>query len=323
MRTTPEWPITVIVNTGSGAGCDAQRTSELEQRLRAADLACQLVAVSDGEQIVKAARAAVEAGARVVVAAGGDGTVSAVASQLADTEVVMGVLPMGTLNHFAKDAGIPLEPEGALRVIAQANIARLDCGEVNGHIFINNSSLGLYPAMVTDRELQRRRLGRGKWHALFIASLSALRRYPVLSLEIEVDGKAHERRSAFFFIGNNAYRMEGFNIGERPSMAGGNLSLYLTRHTGRFGLLRLAFSALIGRLQQSPDFEMVMVPTLTVRSRKQRILVATDGEVQFMQPPLHYRIRPRSLHVLVPVPQAREEEDAASGQTAESRNEPS
>jgi diacylglycerol kinase family enzyme len=299
---TDERPVSVIVNTGSGAGSDAERLRQLERSLHAAGLSFRLVAVSDGEQIVQAARTAVKSGSRVVVAAGGDGTVSAVASQLADTDVVMGVLPIGTLNHFAKDAGIPVDPEDALRVITQSNVMHLDCGEVNGRVFINNSSLGLYPDIVTDRESQRRREGRGKWHALFSASLRALRRFSVLTLQIEVDGQAYQRRSAFFFVGNNEYRMEGFNIGERESIAKGRLSLYLTRHTGRFGLFRLALRALLGRLRQSPDFEMVTVMSLTVRSRKHRLLVATDGEVQSMQPPLHYRIRPKALRVLVPRP---------------------
>lgn len=300
MRAPPAWPISVIVNTGSGAGCDAQRIGELERSLHARGLSFRLVPVGDGDGIVQAARSAVDAGARVVVAAGGDGTVSAVASQLAQTDVVMGVLPIGTLNHFAKDAGIPLDLEDALRVITQGHVMHFDCAEVNGRVFINNSSLGLYPDIVTDREHQRRRVGRGKWRALFTATVNALRRFPVLTLDIDIDGKAHVRRSAFFFIGNNEYRMEGFDIGERESISRGRLSLYLTRHTGRFGLFRLALHALLGRLRESPDFEMVTVPSLTVRSRKQRLLVATDGEVQFMQPPLHYRIRPKSLRVLVP-----------------------
>lgn len=300
MRAPPAWPVSVIVNTGSGAGCDAPRMRKLERSLHAAGLSFRLVPVDDGDAIVQAARSAVDSGARVVVAAGGDGTVSAVASQLADTDVVMGVLPIGTLNHFAKDAGIPVDPDDALRVITQGHVAHLDCAEVNGRTFVNNSSLGLYPHIVTDRESQRRRVGRGKWQALFTATVNALRRFPVLTLQIDVDGKAHERRSAFFFIGNNEYRMEGFSIGERESISQGRLSLYLTRHTGRFGLFRLALRALLGRLRQSPDFEMVTVPSLTVRSRRRRLLVATDGEVQFMQPPLHYRIRRKSLRVLVP-----------------------
>ena len=310
MRAPPAWPVSVIVNTGSGAGCDAQRMRELERSLHAAGLSFRLVAVGDGDAIVKAARSAVDSGARVVVAAGGDGTVSAVASELAQTDVVMGVLPIGTLNHFAKDAGIPVDQEDALRVITQGHVMHVDCAEVNGRVFINNSSLGLYPDIVTDRERQRRRVGRGKWRALFAATVNALRRFPVLTLNIDIGGKAHERRSAFFFIGNNEYRMEGFDIGERESISKGRLSLYLTRHTGRFGLFRLALRALLGRLRESPDFEMVTVASLTVRSRKERLLVATDGEVQFMQPPLYYRIRPKSLRVLVPRPEAPAEEHA-------------
>jgi diacylglycerol kinase family enzyme len=207
---------------------------------------------------------------------------------------------MGTLNHFAKDLRIPLELDAAIDVIARGRQLAVDMGEVNGRLFINNSSLGLYPDIVLDRERQRQRLGRGKWAALLAASLHAARRYPVLSLQLEVDGRSIERRSAFVFIGNNEYRMEGFEIGERSSLSGGQLSLYVTQRTGRFGLLRLALRALVGRLRQASDFDMLPSKVLVVRTQHRRMRVATDGEVTTMQTPLHYRIRPGVLQVAVP-----------------------
>jgi diacylglycerol kinase family enzyme len=212
----------------------------------------------------------------------------------------LGVLPMGTLNHFAKDLGIPLELEAAIDVIARGRELAVDMGEVNGRLFINNSSLGLYPDIVLDRERQRQRLGRGKWAALLAASLHAARRYPVLSLHLEVDGTPLERRSAFVFIGNNEYRMEGFEIGERAALSGAALSLYVTQRTGRFGLLRLAVHALFGRLQQAKDFDMLAAKAVVVRTARRHMRVATDGEVTLMQTPLNYRIRPAVLRVIVP-----------------------
>jgi diacylglycerol kinase family enzyme len=207
---------------------------------------------------------------------------------------------MGTLNHFAKDLGIPLELDSAIDVIAHGRELAVDMGEVNGRLFINNSSLGLYPDIVLDRESQRQRLGRGKWAALLAASVHAARRYPVLSLQLEVDGKPLERRSAFVFIGNNEYLMEGFEIGERRSLSDGELSLYVTQRTGRFGLFRLAFRALFGRLRQANDFDMLTAKLLVVHTRQRRMRVATDGEVTMMQTPLNYRIRPGALRVIVP-----------------------
>jgi len=295
-------PVRVIVNAGAGQGCPPQWVSELQRKLDAAGLRARISLAETGEQILDAANRAVSDGARMVVAAGGDGTVSAVASCLAGTDVSLGVLPLGTLNHFAKDLGIPLGLDEALRTIAQGEPVAVDAGEVNGRLFINNSSLGLYPDIVADRERQRRRLGRGKWRALLAACVHAARRYPVLSLQIDLNGQAYERRSSFVFVGNNEYRMEGFNIGERESMASGRLSLYVTQRTGRFGLMRLALRALAHRLQQARDFDMLTARALVVRAPHRHVRVATDGEVSLMETPLTYRIRPGALRVMVPPP---------------------
>lgn len=290
----------VIVNASSGKGCPLDYDRELEKRFAAHGVHASVLLVYDGSQIVDAAREAVRSGAQRVVAGGGDGTVSAVASQLAGTGVALGVLPMGTLNHFAKDAGIPLEIDAAMATIARGRVATIDMGEVNGRLFINNSSLGLYPDIVLDREHQRRRLGRGKWMALLTASLHAARRYPVLSLAMDVDGKPLHRRSSFVFVGNNAYKMAGFEIGERGRLDEGVLSLYVTRRTGRFGLLRLAIRALAGRLEQARDFGDFTAARVGISTRKRSVRVAVDGEVLRMRTPIEYRIRPHALRVIVP-----------------------
>ena len=296
----PAQAIRIIVNATAGQGCDAAWAQNVEAQFRSLGVEANVSLIHSGEQILSAAEQAARQGASIVVAAGGDGTVSAVASKLASTGAALGVLPMGTLNHFAKDLGIPLELDAAIATIAQGRVMAVDIGEVNGHLFINNSSIGLYPDIVRDREQQRRRLGRGKWAALVAASLHALRRYPVLSLRIELGKEVLERRSAFVFVGNNEYTMEGFEIGERASVSTGTLSLYVTQRMGRFGLVRLAFRALFGRLQQARDFDSVTARALTVHTRRPTMRVATDGEVRRMDTPLNYRIRAGALKVIVP-----------------------
>jgi diacylglycerol kinase family enzyme len=284
--------------------------NELAAALDALDIVAE-VKFCGGSELKLLAEAALESAKKgeidVVVVGGGDGSIRTVAGVLAGSEVPLGILPLGTLNHFAKDLGIPLDLDGAVGVIAKGHIAAVDAAEVNGRVFINNSSLGLYPDIVLDRERQRRRLGRGKWRALVAASLHAARRYPVLSLKIDLDGQAFHRRSAFVFIGNNEYRMEGFEIGERPALDRGRLSLYVTQRTGRFGLLRLALRALLRRLRQARDFDMLTAPSLVVETRHSHMRVATDGEVTLMETPLHYRIRPGALRVIVPEPAPKEQ----------------
>jgi len=292
--------IAVIVNAGSGGGNDQALVDRLAAHFRDAGLHAEIELAHGGEEIATAVGNAVARRPRLIVAGGGDGTVSTVAATLVDTGVVFGVLPLGTLNHFAKDLGIPLELADAVAVLAHGKAAPVDVGEVNGRIFVNNSGLGLYPDIVRDRERQQKRLGRGKWPAFAWAMLSALRRYPFLGVTLVVDGKEVLRRTPFVFIGNNEYLMEGFAIGERSGMDDGLLSLYVAQRPGRWRLLQLALRALTGKLRQARDFDAVLATDIVVQSKKKRLRVATDGEVSVMTPPLHYRVRPASLIVMRP-----------------------
>jgi diacylglycerol kinase family enzyme len=196
--------------------------------------------VHGGTELGEALEAAVGQEPDVVVAAGGDGTVSAVAAALVDRDIALGVLPLGTLNHFAKDFGLPLEIEAAVGHIVHGRPVRVDVGEVNGRVFVNNSSLGLYADMVRGRERQQKRLGRGKWTALAWAALATLRRYPFLNVRLSVDGHEQRWRTPLVFIGNNEYLMEGLAVGARAGMQDGVLSLYVAQRPGRLRLLQLA-----------------------------------------------------------------------------------
>jgi diacylglycerol kinase family enzyme len=292
--------VTVIVNSTAGTGCPPDWAEQLEQKFGAAGVQARVCVVEHGTDILSTVDAAVKEGARVVVAGGGDGTVSAVASRLVGTRTTLGVLPMGTLNHFAKDLNIPLEQEAAIAAIAAGREVEVDVGEVNGRVFINNSSLGIYPDIVRDREQRQRRLGHSKWRALLEASIAAARRYPVLTVHLEVEGKTLVRRTPFVFIGNNEYTMEGFDIGARAALDRGTLSLYVTQRMGRFGLLHLALMALFKRLDQARDFDVLTAREFVVRTGHRRLRVATDGEVTLMQTPLEYRVRAGALRVIVP-----------------------
>jgi diacylglycerol kinase family enzyme len=292
--------VIVIVNAGSGNGNDQALVDRLAHLFQGAGLQAEIELADGGEAIAAAVDTAIARQPRLIVAGGGDGTVSTVAAALVDSGIVFGVLPLGTLNHFAKDLGVPLELDDAVALLAEGHAARVDVGEVNGRIFVNNSSLGLYPDIVRDRERQQKRLGRGKWPAFAWAALAALRRFPFLGVGLVVDGKEVLRRTPFVFIGNNEYRMEGFAIGERSGIDDGRLSLYVAQRPGRWRLLQLALRALTGRLRQARDFDAILATNIVIQSRRRRLRVATDGEVTVMTPPLHYRVRPASLLVIRP-----------------------
>ncbi|MFY9554500.1 MAG: sphingosine kinase, partial [Blastocatellia bacterium] len=188
---------------------------------------------------------------------------------------------------------------------------QVDVGEVNDRIFLNNSSLGLYPRIVRHRERQQR-LGVGKWPAYLWAGLAVLRRYPFVDVRLIVDGEVFFTRTPFVFIGNNVYEMEGFNVGTRARVDAGVLSLYVTNSIGRFGLLRLALRVLLGRLRDAGDLETMTTNETRVETRRRLVRVATDGEVALMPSPLHYRIRPGALRVLVPKTPNRPSEEGIS-----------
>lgn len=290
----------VIINAGAGPGYDQSWRASLASRFFQHGIDADITLALDANHMMEAARAALAAGASTVVAGGGDGTINAVASVVLDSGAVFGVLPMGTLNHFARDLRLPPLLDAAIATLADGHVAMIDVGEVNGRIFLNNSSLGLYPDIVRDRQRQQRRLGRGKWIAFGWAVLAALRRYPFLSVRLTLGETGHSRRTPFVFIGNNEYQMQGFNIGERARIDGGVLSAYVAQRPTRFGLLKLALRALFGRLRQSREFHIFQAGEMVIETHRRRLRVATDGEVTVMAPPLRYRIRPAALPVIVP-----------------------
>jgi diacylglycerol kinase family enzyme len=297
-------PITVIVNGRAGLGRGPAKTDDIAALFRAVGAEARVLRARSGSELRSLAEQAARERPPVIVACGGDGTMNTIASVLAETDIVLGVLPLGTLNHFARDLGIPLDPQAAARTIVEGHTAQVDLGEVNGRIFVNNSSLGLYPKIVRSRENWRKRLGLGKWTALAWATLTVLRRSPFVSVRLRLDDGEHEYRAPFVFVGNNEYIMEGFGIGRRERLDGGQLSLYVTHRRGRWALIGLALRALFGRLHQAEDFDARIVQGIDIESRRKWLRVAMDGEVTTMATPLHYRIRPGGLRVIVPAPQA-------------------
>ena len=290
----------IIINASSGADDKNSLRDNLKELFSARGVIPMISLVRDPHRLRTTAGQLLREGYDPIVAGGGDGTVSTVASALIDTQTPLGILPLGTLNHFAKDMKIPLDIEGAVQVILEGSIAAVDVGEVNGHIFINNSSLGLYPSIVHHRQQQQERLGRGKWPAFVWAALGVMRRYPFLNVRLTADTVELKRRTPFVFVGNNEYKMEGVHIGARVCLNAGKLSLHVAHRTGRWGLVRFAIRALLGSLRHEKDLDVLCTQELWIETKQKRLRVATDGEVSLMQTPLHYRIRPGALRVLVP-----------------------
>jgi diacylglycerol kinase family enzyme len=290
----------VLLNRGSGAVVSGDLTPEaVAAAFAAAGVEADVPLIPTGGMDDRA-RAAVREGYDAVVAAGGDGTVRCVAAALAGSGTPLGVIPLGTLNHFARDLGIPADLDGAARVVGGGVVRALDLGSVNGETFVNNAVLGFYPPVVAARDAERKRRGLNKWLAAAWALARVLPRVPALGVAVQVQGERVHRRTRLVFVGNNEYEMNVFTAGARNRFDSGDLYLYMADCPGHLCLAGLALYALVRDARRSPRFESWTAPEFTIESSRRRLSAVLDGEVVHLTPPLAFRNRPRALQVIAP-----------------------
>ena len=290
----------VIVNRNGGAAAKMgdMVAGALEKAFAQAGATVRVAAL-DGKQIPEAIKAVARSG-RVIVA-GGDGTAAGAAQILAGSDTELGLLPLGTLNHLARDIGIPVDLGEAAEVAANGQPVAIDVGEVNGQVFVNNASIGLYPLMVRKREGLRRAKGWPKWLSTLPAAFAALERLPHIRLRRDWGKGERAIVTPLLFVGNNVYSLDRGEVGKRNTLTDGKLSLYAVARRRRAALIWFAMRALVGRAERSLDFETLgECETLTVSSSSGSIEIALDGELRRMDSPLEFRIRPGALTVIAP-----------------------
>lgn len=259
---------------------------------------------ASGDAIPGAIRAAIDAvrggHADGLVVGGGDGTVSGAAAACIDTDVPLGVLPLGTLNHFAKDLGMPLDLAEAIAALARSEPRQVDVGEVGGRFFVNNSVIGIYPYMVEDRERRRRGWGMGKWPAMALSFGRMLRRFPRRRIKLRTAAGEELFRTPLVFVGVNAYAMDRLRLRRKDGLDGGRLFLGIAKHGRALPFLRFALRTAWKGLTKEDDFERAELEAFEVDAGASRLPVALDGELHRLHPPLRYRVRRRALTVLMP-----------------------
>lgn len=270
----------------------------IQDRCAALGYEARITASKDLNSLLPRVREALEQGVESIVVGGGDGTLSQIAGLLLEGEIPLGVLPLGTFNHFARDLGIPLPLEEALGVALAGRVERCDVGEVNGRVFLNNSSLGLYPLILRLRALHPVR-GPAKWAVAAWATLREIRQGREIAVRINSDAGIVVRRTPIVFIGNNEYRAEGLDLGTRASLRDGMLSIYIVKSEAKRHLLRLAWRMLTRRVEDQ-ELEVLLVEAATLETGATRLQIAIDGDVEQLTTPLEYRIRPAALQVRVP-----------------------
>lgn len=293
----------LILNDAAGSlngDRGAVSPAEVVEAFAAAGLPVGLRTGPPGE-LAATFQAAVRERPEIIFVGGGDGTISAAAGHLVDTSIALGVLPLGTLNHFARDLGIPAAWADAIPALVGGITRAVDVGEINGRVFINNCSLGSYPEAVRRRDALRRAHGAGKWVAMFLASITVFRRLRRLRVRIESPSTHLTLRTPFVFIGNNAYSGHVLGPNLRPQLDAGQLWIYTTRAHRRLTLLRLAWQSLVRQIDAADALDALPVREAVITSDGPREPpLAMDGELVESARILRCRIRPGALRVRVP-----------------------
>lgn len=296
-------PVCIIANAGSGR----KRTELLNQLTEpfAARTGSppRLVTVRNPDRLSIAARAARDNGYRTIIAAGGDGTVAAVAEQLVGSDVAMGVLPMGTFNYFSRSLGLPEDPAEAAAALAAAEPRQIAVGEVNGRLFLNNASLGLYAAILEDRERIYGQVGRSRLVAYWSVLRTIGRFRRPSSMHVEIDGEARRLRTPMVFVAANGYQLDEFGLPGAECLADGKFAVFLAPDCSRWQLVVFAAKLALRRAKPERDFQLLCGAEIVIRTRRRRS-IARDGERDRMRPPFIFRLVPEALTVLAPDPAA-------------------
>ena len=306
-------PLFIVFNIGSGHGDAAEARAAIESACTEAGRELHLLVVDEPQRITELAHEAVrraqQAGG-IVVAAGGDGSINAVAQATLGSGCHFGVLPQGTFNYFSRTHGIPAEIGPAMQVLLHETAQPVQVGLVNERVFLVNASLGLYPKLLEDREAWKKKLGRSRLVATGAGLATLLRGYRNLRLRIGLHGETHELRTPTLFVGNNALQMEQFGFPEAQAIDAGALAGITLRPVGRLAMLGLLLRGALGRLGEADQVLNFSFRQLTVLSSqgfgKRRVKVATDGEVTRMNLPLVFRVSPEPLWLIRPTAPAPE-----------------
>lgn len=293
-------PVCIIANAGSGKKRAAEIETLLAPLIARLGEAPEVRLIHRGSELSEAARMARLQGFRTIIAAGGDGTVCAVAAELAGSDVTMGVLPMGTFNYFSRSLGFPQDPAAAIEALAAGEERRISVGEINGEMFLNNASLGLYSAILENREQLYGRLGRSRAAAYWSVLSTILSFRRPSRMRITIDGDSRVLRTPMVFVAANGYQLDQFNLPGNQHLAEGKFAVFTAPELTRWQLITLALRLAAGTARPGQDFHLSGGREVEVETRRRRRTIARDGERDRMAAPFRFRMRPGALRVLVP-----------------------
>lgn len=281
--------LAVILNPKSGSSETSE--SEIRKLFDDHDIQLKFFDITKGLDVLTKAIKAHKP--QALIAVGGDGTVNATANLAVRLDLPMGVIPSGTLNHFAKDMGLPMNPQEAADLISRGKLIAIDYGSINDRVFVNNANLGGYPEVVLKRD--KLSILNNKWLSAIVASIQTFRRHQKQSFELSIDGQQHKVRAGSLFIGNNAYELQGLNFTSRQNLDQGNLQLVVIK-TGRLRhLSSIGINFILRNSHEKVD--EYQAKELEIRSSHSDDNVAIDGEVIKLSMPLTIKIHAKALKV--------------------------
>ncbi len=296
-RATTKPDICVLSNPDSGT---AKRNPEAVDRAMAVFGDRAVLRPFTGDPADEAARAVAD-GFAIIVAAGGDGSVAGVAHALAGSDAALAVLPLGTFNYFARGLGMPEDPEAAARAILTGQSHFIAVGTLNGRVFLNNVSIGLYPQILEEREATYARYGRYRILAHLASLRTILRFQRPYRMELVQDETRHRIRTPMVFVARSAYQLDQFGLEGAEAISADRFVMFLAHQQTRLAFLRLAWRLVRRKVDHGRDV-LVSTPrriSVIIRGRR-RIAVALDGEKLRMSLPLKIEIAQDQLHVILP-----------------------
>ncbi len=309
----PDAPLYIVLNAGSGHSDTDTASDAIEKVLSAAGRAHEILRVEDPARLREIATEAVANAQRndgVVVAAGGDGTLNAVAQVALGSSCPFGVIPQGTFNYFGRTHGISSDAAEAARGLLTARVQPVQVGLVNGNVFLVNASLGLYPQSLEDREEQKERHGRSRLVAAWAGLVTIFRDYQPMLIKLEHEGRTHELRTLTLFVGNNRLQLEQIGLDESVVVEDGKLAAIVLPPVSTATLLGLVARGAMGKLGQAPGVRRFTFSSITVTPSSRavsRVKIATDGEVKWMKTPIEFSVAPEPLLLLTPIAAVPEE----------------
>lgn len=295
--------IRVLLNGGSGKRDTAQVPDLIRAAFEEFGAEAEIQILKQGNDIIAATRQALDDGFDTIVAAGGDGTISAVASVMRGSGATMGILPLGTFNYFARSLDIPLDIPEAVRLLTHGVKRQVRIASINDRVFLNNASLGAYPAILKTREEIYRRWGRSRAAAYWSVLVALVTLRQPLHLRIEAGDKVIERHTPLVFAVNNAFQLDQVGLDGRDEIAAGRLAIFIAPHTNRWGMLRNSLLLALGLAGRNENFDLVAADHVKIIESHKSHDVACDGERSKMAAPYELRVIEDELTVLVPASQ--------------------